>query len=224
MSLFTRHLTRVALIALPFVSGASALAQDAVKHAADAAHAATEGAHAAAGEHGEKAGVLPTIEQGVVPMLVSIGVFAAVLAILSAKVWPAIAKGLSDREHKIKSEIEAAEKARADAKAALEGYERALADARSQAQKELDAAKAAATAAANELKAKSEADMAAAKDKAMREIDAAKKQALAEIYGEASGLATMVAGKILQRELNAGDQQRLVNDCLTQLQSVGTRN
>ncbi len=198
--------SRVLSLAAPFLAAAAV-------HAADPAAAGAA----------PKAGVLPTIEQGLAPMVISLLVFAVVLAVLSVKVWPAITKGLADREHKIKSEIEAAESARTQAKSALEGYERALADARAQAQKELDAAKAAATAVANELKIKNEADMAAAKDKAMREIEAAKKQALADIYGEASHLATMVAGKILQREINSHDQQRLVNDCITELKGVGAR-
>lgn len=212
MSSLTTNSSRLLAVLSPLVTGAAAFAQQAGHAAAGAAE-----------EHGTKAGVLPTIEQGLVPMIVSLVVFIVVLAILSAKVWPAITKGLADREHKIKSEIEAAEAARAQAKSALEGYERALADARAQAQKELDAAKAAATAVANEMKAKTEADMAAAKDKVMREIEGAKKQALADIYGEASSLATMVAGKILQREINSHDQQRLVNDCLTEMKGVGAR-
>ncbi len=213
MALPASFASRVALFASPLLLAATALAQEGAAHAAGAA----------AEEHGPKAGVLPTIEQGLAPMIVSLVVFIVVLAVLSAKVWPAITKGLADREHKIKSEIEAAEAARAQAKSALEGYERALADARAQAQKELDAAKLAATAVANELKAKTEADLAAAKDKMLREIEGAKKQALADIYGEASSLATMVAGKILRREINAQDQQRLVNDCLTEMKGVAAR-
>ncbi|MFN0010637.1 MAG: F0F1 ATP synthase subunit B [Phycisphaerales bacterium] len=192
-------------LAAPLALAAAALAAD--PHAAGA----------------EKVGVLPTIEQGIVPMIVSIVVFAVVFAILAVKVWPTISKGLADRENKIRGEIEAAEAARAQAKTALEGYERALADARGQAQKELDAAKLQATAVANDLKIKSEADLTAMKEKAVREIEAAKKQALADIYGEASNLATMVAGKILQREINAGDQRRLVDDCITELKGVGAR-
>ncbi len=200
--------TRLATITAPLFTAAAALAAD--PHAAGAA--ATE-----------KVGVLPTIEQGIVPMIVSIVVFSVVFAILAVKVWPAISKGLADRENKIRGEIEAAEAARAQAKSALEGYERALADARGQAQKELDAAKLQATAVANDLRARSEADLTAMKEKAVREIEAAKKQALADIYGEVSNLATMVAGRILQREVNAGDQRRLVDDCITELKGVGAR-
>jgi F-type H+-transporting ATPase subunit b len=174
-----------------------------------------------AGHDGPKAGVLPTIEQGIVPMLVSIVVFSVVLAVLSAKVWPAISKGLADREAKIKNEIESAEAARMQAKAALDQYERALADARAEAQKEIEKAKAAAMAAANEIKARNETDMAAQKAKFVQEIDAAKKAALGEIYAHAAGLATLTAGKILQREIQRGDQQQLVSESLSELKASG---
>jgi F0F1-type ATP synthase membrane subunit b/b' len=54
----------------------------------------------------------------------------------------------------------------------------------------------------------------------MKEIDQAKRAAVSELYADATNLATMVAGKILKREINAQDQQRLVEESLGQLQSL----
>ncbi len=170
----------------------------------------------------EKAGVLPTIAQGIVPMLISIVVFIVVLAVLSVKVWPAILGGLKDREKKIKDEIEGAELARQQAKDALEQYQQSLSQARAEAQKEIDKARAQAQIIGAELKAKADVELNAMREKAMRDIENAKKAAVADIYSHSAQLATTMAGKILRREVNSGDTQRLLDESVAQLS--GSRN
>lgn len=193
-------LPRLAL-ATPFIFAAGALAAD------DAAG------------HGP-AGVLPTVEQGIVPMIVSLLVFAVVFAILAAKVWPAISGGLRAREEKIRQSIEEAELAQQQAKEALQQYEKSLAQARAEAQKMLDDAKAQQQAIAADLKAKSDAELNAMRERAKRDIDSAKRAALAEIYAETSSLAASIAGKILQKEIRPQDQQRLVDESLAEFQAA----
>lgn len=166
------------------------------------------------------AGVLPTIEQGIVPMIVSIVVFAIVCAILSAMVWPIITKGLADRENKIKDEIEAAEMARQQAKDALEQYQQSLAQARAEAQKMIEQARTQQTALAAELKSKADAELTAMRQKAIADIESAKKAAVAEVYQEAGNLATLMAGKILKRNVNPGDTAALVEESVRHLASA----
>lgn len=180
-------------------------------------------AAAMAAPEGEKASPIPAINEGLMSSIVALTVFLVVLTVLSVAVWPKIAKGLKEREQKILSEIKAAEMARQQANMALQNYEKSLAEARAEAQRMLEQARAQQQAQAAEIKAKADAELGAMKDKVMRDIDAAKKQALADIYGEAAGLATMVAGKILKREVNSGDQQRLVQDALVEMKSVTAR-
>jgi F-type H+-transporting ATPase subunit b len=173
-----------------------------------------------AAEHGEEAvGALPTTKQGIASAVTALVVFAIVLAVLAVKVWPPIVKALDERAGKIRSEIAAAEDARKQAKSALEQYERSLADARAEAQKMLEKTKAQQQALAEELKAKSDAELSAMRERAKRDIETAKRAAIAEIYGEAANLATAAAAKILQREVNPRDQQRLVEESLKELQT-----
>lgn len=178
-----------------------------------------DAAHAAAA-HGEKAGVLPTVSQGIMPMIMTILVFTVVLLVLSIAVWPKINAGLKEREEKIRSEIAAAEMARGQAKDALEQYSKSLADARAEAQRMIDATKASQSALAAELRAKADVELSALRDRAMRDIDAARKAAVAEIYNETATLASNVAAKILKREINAGDQHRLVEESLGEMQAL----
>ena len=198
-------LNKISAVTVTLASAASAFAQE-VPHAA---------------EH-EKAGVIPTAAQGVPAAVVALVVFAVVFGILALKVWPVISKGLADRENKIREEIESAEMARKQAKHALEQYQQSLAQARAEAQKMLETTKAQQTALAADLKAKADAELTQMRDRAMRDIDAAKRAAVAGIYGEAANLATAMAGKILRRQVNAGDQKALVEETLAQLQ--GMRN
>lgn len=168
----------------------------------------------------EAVGALPTVKQGFVTGITALVVFLFVLALLATKVWPAISRGLDDRANKIRSEIEAAENARKQAADALAQYEASLAQARAEAAKMIESTKAQQTQLAAELKAKAEIELNAMRERAVKEIQQAKQSAAAELYSEATNLATMVAGKILKREINPQDQQRLVEESLGQLQSL----
>lgn len=170
----------------------------------------------------EEVGALPNVKQGLVTGITAILVFLIVVAVLGAKVWPAISRGLDDRNDKIRSEIEAAEKARRQAAEALAQYESSLAQARAEAAKLIEQTKAQQTQLAAELRAKSEIELNAMRERAVKEIQQAKQAAVGELYADATNLATMVAGKILKREINSQDQQRLVEESLGQLQ--GMRN
>lgn len=181
-------------------------------------HAAPAAEHAA--EHAEKAGVLPTAEQAIVPMIVSLAVFSVVFAVLAVKVWPAILSGLRDRENKIRTEIESAEKARKEAKDALEQYQTSLQQARAEASRMLEQTKAQQGALAAELKAKADAELSAMRERAMKDIESAKRAAVNEIYAEAANLSTTIASKILRREIRAEDQRGLVEESLSQLASA----
>lgn len=180
-------------------------------------------AMAVEGEHGgDVQGPIATTKQGVATAITALVVFALVFAILAVKVWPAITAGLDERADKIKAEIEAAENARKQAKDALAQYEANLAQARTEAAKLIEQTKAQQSQLAAELRAKSEIELSAMRERAVKEIQQAKQAAVAELYTDATNLATMVAGKILKREINAQDQQRLVEESLGQLQ--GLRN
>lgn len=177
---------------------------------------------ALAADPADKAGVLPTVAQGVIPAIVTLVIFSVVFAILAGKVWPAISKALADRENKIREEIESAEMARQQAKDALEQYQQSLQQARAESARMLEATKAQQLALAADLKAKADAELSAMREKATRDIEAAKRAALNEIYSEASTLATLVAGKILRREIRPEDQRSLIEESLGQM--AGMKN
>src|SRR5689334_1830554 len=77
--------------------------------------AAEEGA--AAGS--TSAGLPPTINEGLVTAIITLIVFIVLLGVLSKVAWGPIAKGLADREEKIRRDIQEAEAARARAELSL---------------------------------------------------------------------------------------------------------
>ena len=173
------------------------------------------------------------VEQGVehvevmaanwLPAVTALVVFLIAFGFLYVKVWPQIVKGLDDRQRKIRQEIDTAEEAREQAKAALAEYERELASARDEANQMIARAKIGAQAAAQELRSRNEAELAELKQRAAREIESAKRSAISELHAEAATLAADIASKILQREISAEDQQRLIDDSLRELTSARHR-
>jgi F-type H+-transporting ATPase subunit b len=137
--------------------------------------------------------------------------------VLRLTAWKPILKGLKSREDAIRTSIEAAAKAKADAEKATQEMESRLAAAQAEAAKQLNQAKADALKLADAIKSQAEAESAALKDRAMRDIEAAKQQALSEINARAADVGVAVARKILRREVTASDQSRLVEESLAEL-------
>lgn len=154
------------------------------------------------------------------PGATALVVFLIAFTILALKVWPAISKGLDDRDQKIRDEIAGAEEAQRQAKAALAEYEENLASAREEANQMIAKARTDAKAVAEDLRSRIEADLAEMKARAGRDIEAAKHNAIIELHAEAATLASAVASKILEREISAGDQQRLVEASLQELNRI----
>lgn len=163
----------------------------------------------------------PSVPQGIVTAILTLVVFVALVLILGKVAWGPIAKGLSDRENKIRRDIEEAEKARAAADAKLKEYQAALAKAGDEVRAILDKAHADAAAVATRIKMQAQQEAEEAKERAVRDIEASRRAAVAEIHTQAAELSTAIAEKILRRNLNVDDQRELVRQSLEQL---GTNN
>jgi F-type H+-transporting ATPase subunit b len=168
----------------------------------------------------EVVGALPNVKQGIVTGITAMVVFLIVLLVLGVKVWPPIVKALDERAAKIREEIAAAEAARRQAKDALEMYEKSLAEARAEAAKMLELARSQQQQLAAELRAQADTELTTLRERARRDIETAKRAAVAEIYGLAANAATTIAARVLQREITPRDQQRLVEETLGELQAL----
>ncbi len=147
----------------------------------------------------------------------TIVVFVIFLLLAMKFVWPHILTGLDQREAKLRDDLESAEEARAQAKAALADYEQELSKARSEASEMIAKARQDAKAAAEELRANNTRELAEMKNAATADINAAKKAAIGELHSQASDLAVAIASRILDREISAEDQQALISESLAEM-------
>jgi F-type H+-transporting ATPase subunit b len=199
------------LIAGPCVSR-SVIAQ--TKPEAPAAVAAEKTEAGKEGEKKEEGGLLD-IELGTA--LFTILIFLGLLVILRFAAWKPIMQGLKSREAAIRDSIEAAAKAKSDAEKTTRDLEAKMVEAQKLAANQLAQAKADAQKVADTIRAQAETESAALKDRTLREIEAAKQQAVSEINGHAAELGTAIARRILQRQVTVDDQQKLVDQSLVEL-------
>lgn len=143
--------------------------------------------------------------------------FLILLGVLWVFVWPKVLEGLKAREDKQRTDLQTAEKSAREAEALLAKRQEELSHAQKDAQAVIDQSKTDAEQVASKIKADAEAEISRMKERAAAEIEAAKKQALDEVYRHTAELSTQIAGRILKREVNAEDQQQLVNDSLAEL-------
>lgn len=173
----------------------------------------------AAEEAHPKGTVIPGIKQGVPMMISALLVFGIVFFMLWKMVWPKIVSGLAERDRKILEGLEASKRALAQATEMKERYEAQLTEARGEAQRILAETKARQAEFAAELRTKADAELARMRERAQKDIDAARRVAVNELYAQAARLSTMIAGKILEREVNEQDQARLIEQALGEFQS-----
>lgn len=142
-------------------------------------------------------------------------VFLLLLGILWKFAWGPISHGLEKREHGIAEHIAAAERANLEAKEMLAQYERKLASAQDEVRAIIEEARRDASHTQQEILAKAKADAVAEMDRAKREVETAKDQALRELAETSANLAVELAGKIIRTQLDAGQHAQLVTEALS---------
>ncbi len=147
-------------------------------------------------------------------------VFALLIAILSIFAWPSIKEGLEKRELNIRGALDEARKDREDAKLALVEAKKQLDAAALQVKGMLDEARRDADALKVSEREAGVKDAAAERDRAKREIDAAKDSALKEIYEQAVKLAALMSEKALRREVSTEDHRRLLDESIAELKGA----
>jgi F-type H+-transporting ATPase subunit b len=185
-----------------------------------AAHAHDEHDHDHDHDHGEHAhlghegaSTKPDEVKGDLAIFTAI-VFLLLVVILRKFAWGPITAGLEKREGHIAHEIAAAEKANADAKLLLADYQKKLDAAQAEVRALLEEARRDAEHTKQEIVTQARAEAAVEADRAKREIDTAKDQAMKELAVAATDQALLLAGKLLQQKLQAADHARLVEDAL----------
>ena len=124
---------------------------------------------------------------------------------------------LDQRREAADKQITDAEAAKAEAMAIKETYEKNMAESKAKADDLLMNAQRTANSRSEEIISQAQAAAAQIKSKASTDIEMEKKKAINDAKNEISGLAMAIAGKVVERELNAADQADLIDRFINEL-------
>ncbi|HEV3003296.1 MAG TPA: F0F1 ATP synthase subunit B [Pirellulales bacterium] len=155
----------------------------------------------------------------------TVAVFVLLLLILWKFAWGPISEGLEKRERGIAEHIAAAERRHEEAKQLLAEYERKLAAAQDEVRAILDEARRDAAAMQQEILAQARADATTEMNRAKREVEIARDQALKQLVETSANLAVDLAGRILRAELDRPKHAQLIDEAVARFpQHVSGRN
>jgi F-type H+-transporting ATPase subunit b len=188
--------------------------------AAGAALAAPLAALAAEVHEGQAEAPWSPFQGDVGNFLWTLVVFVLVLWVLGKWAWGPILAGLQGREQFIRDSLEQARRDRDEAGATLARYEERLARARGEVEAMIEEARRDAAVLRDREESAAREEARTILERARREIDLAKDTAVAELYERAAALATTAAGKILERELDPADHERLIAESIAAVERM----
>ena len=124
---------------------------------------------------------------------------------------------LDQRREAADKQITEAENAKSEALAIKQTYEQNMLEAKAKADDLLLTAQRTANSRSEESLAQAQQQAAQIKSKAAADIELEKKKAINEAKNEISDLAMAIAGKVVARELNAGDQADMIDRFIDEL-------
>ena len=124
---------------------------------------------------------------------------------------------IDQRREAADKQITEAETAKSEALAIKKTYEQNMQQAKAKADDLLMSAQRTANSRSEEIIAQAQQQAAQIKSKAAADIALEKKKALNEAKNEISDLAMAIAGKVVARELNAGDQADMIDRFIDEL-------
>lgn len=145
--------------------------------------------------------------------------------IVAALLWKFAKKPGSDffsnRTTEIEETLESAAQAREEAEAERDRIKTALADADSEKSRIIEEGRRSADALTADIAARADRDVAAVQERATVDLAATRNQIEAEVSGELSRLAMGAAERVVSEELDATNQQRLIDSYIN---DVGSQN
>ena len=127
---------------------------------------------------------------------------------------------LEKRRASADAEIIQAEETKAKAEAIRAEYERNMQDARQKANEILDSARNTAAIQSEKILKEAQDQTFAMKNKAEKEIAQEKKKAVNEVKGEIGDMAVEIAAKVIEREINEKDHEKLIDEFISNVGEV----
>lgn len=149
-------------------------------------------------------------------IIFQLAMFLILLALLKKYAWGPLMGIMKQREEHIAGEIDAAEKSRTETSKLLEEQRELLKQARQEAQGLIENAKKQGDIQRDEIITLARTESDRIKESAKAEIEREKEQAVATIRDQVASLSVMIASKVIEKELNATEQEKLINDYINE--------
>jgi len=138
--------------------------------------------------------------------------FIILMALLKKVAWGPLMGIMKQREEHIAGEIESAEKSRVEANKLLEEQKALLKEARQEAQNMIENSKKHGENQRQEIMETARQEAERLKETARLEIAQEKENAVAALREQVASLSVMIASKVIEKELTAEDQEKLINE------------
>ena len=138
--------------------------------------------------------------------------FIILLALLKKFAWGPLMGIMKQREEHVANEIDTAEKSRKEAQELLEEQRNLLKEARKEAQELIENAKKQGEIQREEIIVAARAEAERLKETAKLEIEQQKEKAVAALREQVASLSVLIASKVIEKELNEEDQEKLINE------------
>jgi F-type H+-transporting ATPase subunit b len=150
-------------------------------------------------------------------MIWTLLLFGISLYVLAKVAFPRITEALDRRQHAIEDSIDHAERIRAEADDLLEQYRERLKESRQQAEDIVARARKSGEARENEAVEQAKARRDQLMEQTRKEIETETRRAIEDIRREVADLTVMATEKVTRKTLSEEDQQRLVEEALSEL-------
>ena len=147
-------------------------------------------------------------------------IFVVVVVVLGKFAWGPILNVFQKREEFIRDSLAEAKKDREEAEARLKEYGDKLVAARTEGKEIVDEARRDAEVLGGRIQEEANKEAAAMVERARREIEIATDTAVKELYDLSGKLATDIASRIIRKELNLQEHERLIAESIDELGKI----
>jgi F-type H+-transporting ATPase subunit b len=150
-------------------------------------------------------------------MIWTIVAFLVTLFVLSRYAFGPVQRIIDERRDRIRTAIDEADNARAEARKLLEEHRALIGSARTDAEEILSEARRVADSTRERVREEAEADRQRRLEETHRQVEAETRRALEEIRAEVADLTLIAATKVTGKALTSDDHKRLIEDSIKEL-------
>ena len=168
-------------------------------------------------EHAEEPSGLDLILPATEELIWGAICFAVVAFLLARYAFPKLRETVEARERAIQSELEEAERSKAEAQQLLDTYKQQLSQARSEANRLIEEARRQGEEVRRDIVSRAEQDAEGIVSRAREQIDAERNRTVQELRGQIAQLSIDLAEKVVGRSLDGEAQRDLVDSYIREV-------